>query len=359
MKFAHFSHVWNKPGMTPAQRYQQLWDELALCDEHGFDYAFAVEHHFRPYEALMPAPAVYCAMAAAHTKRLRIGPMGYIVPLYDPLRIVEEAAVLDNVLGGRLELGLVSGIAPDYFTPYKADFQNRRAITNEALSFVKTAFSAEGKFSFNGQFHQYEDLQLSVRPVQKPYPPMWIESRDPPTLELLAREGIHTGYVFFMPRPEVAPRYREYLRLWQQAGHADKPNTSYWTLVYVDETDEIAIEKIKPHFEHAFTRVFSVREVDGVMKPQLAENAERRGEHSSAEIARHLTDVEYLIDRNLVFVGSPTTVARSIQRAAEEGMFNTLLCELNFGALGDADLKRSIKLFGTEVIPALRGVEPF
>ena len=86
MKFAHFSHVWNKPGMSPAQRYDQLWDELALCDQHGFDYAFAVEHHFRPYEALMPTPSIYCAAAAAHTKRMRIGPMGYIVPLYDPLR---------------------------------------------------------------------------------------------------------------------------------------------------------------------------------------------------------------------------------------------------------------------------------
>ncbi len=150
MKFAHFSHVWNKPNMTPAQRYQQLWGELALCDEKGFDYAFAVEHHFRPFEALMPTPSVYCAAAATHTKRLRIGPMGYIVPLYDPLRIAEEAAVLDNVLGGRLELGLVSGIAPDYFGPYHADFQNRRAITNEALSFVKTALGADGRFSFNG-----------------------------------------------------------------------------------------------------------------------------------------------------------------------------------------------------------------
>jgi len=91
----------------------------------------------------------------------------------------------------------------------------------------------------------------------------------------------------------------------------------------------------------------------------LAENAARRGEHDSAEIARHLTDVDYLVDRNLAFVGSPTTVARNIRRAAEEGVFNTLLCELNFGAMSDEDLKRSIRLFGTEVIPALRGFEPF
>lgn len=359
MKFAHFSHVWNKPNMTPAQRYQQLWDELALCDEHGFDYAFVVEHHFRPYEALMPTPSVYCATAAAHTRRLRIGPMGYVVPLYDPLRIVEEAAVLDNVMGGRLELGLVSGIAPDYFAPYKADYENRRAITQEALSIVKTAFSTEGRFSFNGKFHQYQDLQLSVKPLQKPHPPMWIESRDPPTLQLLAQEGIHTGYVFFSPRQEMATRYREYVRLWQQAGHSKKPNTSYWVLVYVDETDEIAVERAKPHFVHAFSKVFGVREVDGVFKPQLAENAERRGDYAAAEIARHLTDLDYLLERNLAFVGSPAAVARNMRRAAEEGMINTMLCELNFGSMSDEDLRRSIALFGTQVIPALRAFEPF
>jgi alkanesulfonate monooxygenase SsuD/methylene tetrahydromethanopterin reductase-like flavin-dependent oxidoreductase (luciferase family) len=359
MKFAHFSHVWNKPGMTPAQRYQQLWDELALCDEEGFDYAVAVEHHFRPYEALMPTPSVYCAAAAAHTKRLRIGPMGYIVPLYDPLRILEEAAVLDNVLGGRLELGLVSGIAPDYFEPYHADYANRRAITHEALALVRTAFSAEGRFSYDGEFHQYHDLQLSVRPLQKPHPPIWIESRDPQTLQLLAQEGVHTGYVFFTSRTEVAPRYREYLSQWQRAGHPDKPNTSYWSLMYVDETDELAVERVRPHIEHAFTKVFGVREVDGVLKPQLAENAERRGDHAAAEVARHITDVDYLLERNLIFVGSPSTVARNIRRAAEEGMINTLLCELNFGFMSDEELKRSITLFGSQVIPALRAFEPF
>src|SRR5581483_6413038 len=203
----------------------------------------------------------------------------------------------------------------------------------------------------NGAFHQYQNLQLSVRPLQKPHPPIWIESRDPTTLELLAREGIHTGYVFFMPKDEVAPRYREYVRLWREAGHAETPNVSYWTLVYVDETDEAALAHAQPHFEHAFTKVFGVREVDGVLRPQLAENAERRGEHASAEIARHVTDVEYLIDRNLAFVGSPETVARNIRRAAEEGLINTLLCELNYGAMTDEEIRRSITLFGTRVIP--------
>ncbi|HEX6511812.1 MAG TPA: LLM class flavin-dependent oxidoreductase, partial [Chloroflexota bacterium] len=159
MKFAHFSHVWNRPGMTPGQRYELLWRELALADELGFDFGFAVEHHFSPVESWMASPAVYCAGAAARTKRLRIGPMGYIVPLYDPLRIVEETAILDQVLKGRLEIGLVSGILQRFFQPYKADFQNRRLLTEEALALIKAAFASPAPFSFEGPVHSYEDVQ--------------------------------------------------------------------------------------------------------------------------------------------------------------------------------------------------------
>ena len=135
MKFAHFSHVWNKPGMTAAERYRQLWRELALADDCGFDFGFCVEHHFNPNESWMPSPSIYCAAAAAHTTRLRVGTMGFVAPLYDPIRIAEDAAVLDNIANGRLELGLVSGIVPDFFAPYRADFQNRRAITHEVGGF--------------------------------------------------------------------------------------------------------------------------------------------------------------------------------------------------------------------------------
>src|SRR5262247_3811404 len=120
MKFAHFSHVGNKPGMTVAERYEQLWRELETCDELGFDFGFTVEHHFNPNESWMPSPAIYCTGAAGRTRKMRHGPMGFVVPLYDPLRIAEDAAVLDNVLNGRLELGLVSGIVPDFFGPYRA-----------------------------------------------------------------------------------------------------------------------------------------------------------------------------------------------------------------------------------------------
>jgi alkanesulfonate monooxygenase SsuD/methylene tetrahydromethanopterin reductase-like flavin-dependent oxidoreductase (luciferase family) len=359
MKFAHFSHVWNKPGMNAAARYEQLWRELAACDELGFDFGFCVEHHFNPNESWMPSPSIYSAAAAMRTRRLRIGTMGYIAPLYDPLRIVEDVAVLDNVLNGRLELGLVSGIVPDFFAPYGADFQNRRANTHEALAIIKKALASEGAFSFAGASRQYQNVTLGVKPLQKPHPPIWIHSRDADTLALLAHEGVHTGYLFLVPRNEVASRYREYLRLWNEARHPGKPNIGYWVLVYVDETDEKAVAKAKPYFEHCFTKVFGTRADGGIGYLRLAENHAKRGNPGGAEIARHAIDVEFLRARNLAFVGSPKTVIEQIKAAASEGVFNTVMAEFNIGNIAEADLMRSINLFGTEVLPALRDFEPY
>ena len=152
MKFAHFSHVWAKAGLNPAQRYEQLWRELESCDELGFDYGFCVEHHFRPDESLMSAPQLYTLAAGARTKRIRLGGMGHIVPLHHPLRLAEELAIADQMIGGRLEVGLVPGILPAYFAPFKVDYAPRREVTLEFARFLKTVYTERASFDFDGRF---------------------------------------------------------------------------------------------------------------------------------------------------------------------------------------------------------------
>ena len=139
MEFAHFSHVWAKPGMNPHKRYEQLWRELRLCDELGFDYSFCVEHHFRPDESWMSSPSLYAVAAGMRTRRIRIGPMGYVVPLYHPLRLAEEIAIVDQMLGGRMELGLVPGINADYFKPFGLDYNLRKSPTLEFVDYLRAA----------------------------------------------------------------------------------------------------------------------------------------------------------------------------------------------------------------------------
>ncbi len=361
MKFAHFSHVWAKPDMTPHQRYEQLWRELQVCDDTGFDYAFCVEHHFRPDESLMSSPSLFCVGAGARTKRLRIGPMGYIVPLYHPLRLAEEIAIVDQMLGGRMELGLVPGITAPYFIPFEVDHGKRKSPTLEFVPYLKAAFG-EQPFSFKGECHSTKSAKLAVLPMQKPYPEMWMQSRDPQTLEFCAEHGINTGYFIVFPRLEAAPRYRKYLADWQKAGHTRKPKIAYSLPVYVDETDEIAIEKALFRASRAYSGFLKEPEPGETFEQRLNAFADMfiaRGEAGAAKIFLNIFDPDYILKNDLVFIGSPKTVAEKIHKAASEGLFNTFLGEFNFADLPEEDLMRSIRLFGEKVIPALKDFEPF
>ena len=279
MKFAHFTHIWAKPNMTPHDRYEQLWRELQLCDELGFDQSFCVEHHFRPDESWMSSPSLYAVGAGARTKRMRIGPMGYIVPLYHPLRLAEEIAIVDQMLGGRMELGLVPGIDPDYFRPFGLDYGQRKSPTLEFVDYMRAAFGETQPFSYHGQEFHTDNAQISVMPAQRPHPPLWMMSRDPQTLEFCAKHGVNPGYFLVYPRSDAAPRYRKFLQDWQRTGWPDKPNIAYCSVVYVDDTDEKAIDNALFRASRAY---------EGFLKPgKPGETFEERArEHAKMFVGR-------------------------------------------------------------------------
>ena len=362
MKFAHFSHIWAKPGMTPHQRYEELWRELELCDDLGFDYSFCVEHHFRPDESWISSPSLYAVGAGARTKRLRIGPMGYIVPLYHPLRLVEEIAIVDQMLGGRMECGLVPGISAEYFKPFGLDYSFRKSPTLEFVDYMRAAYGDKQPFSFHGDNHKTESAEISVQPFQKPHPPLWMMSRDPQTLEFCATNGINPGYFLIYPRKDAAPRYVKFIEDWGKAGHARKPNIAYCTIVHVDDTDEKALDVALKRAARAYEGFLPHPKPGETFEERVREHAKKfigRGEPGASEIMANLFDADYLMKHELVFIGSPETVAAKIHAAAKAGLFNVFLGEFNFSDLPQADLMRSIKLFGDKVIPALRDYEPF
>jgi alkanesulfonate monooxygenase SsuD/methylene tetrahydromethanopterin reductase-like flavin-dependent oxidoreductase (luciferase family) len=363
MKFAHFSHIWAKPGMTPHQRYEELWRELQLCDDLGYDYGFCVEHHFRPDESWISSPSLYAVGAGARTKRLRIGPMGYIVPLYHPLRLAEEIAVVDQMLGGRMECGLVPGINADYFRPFGLNYDLRKTPTLEFVSYLRAAFGETQPFSFSGDnFHTAEPTTLAVQPVQKPHPPLWMMSRDPRTLEFCAANGVNPGYFLVYPRADAAPRYRVFLDNWTKAGWKQKPQIAYCTLVYVDETDQKATDVALARAARAYEGFLPPPKPGETFDERVREHSKKfigRGEPGASEIMRNLFDADYLMKHELVFIGSADTVARKLRAAAETGVFNVFLGEFNFSDVPADDVMRSIRLFGERVIPVLRGYEPF
>ena len=166
----------------------------------------------------------------------------------------------------------------------------------------------------------------------------------------------------WFPRAEAAPRYRKFLADWKAAGWSCAPKIAYCTVVYVDETDDKAIDV-------ALAR--AARAYEGFLPPprpgqtfdqryaMLLERFKGRGEPGASEIMAHLFDADYQMKHDLVFIGSVETVTQKIRAAAEHGLFNTFMGEFNFADLPEPDLMRSIRLFGEEVMPALRAYEPF
>ena len=274
----------------------------------------------------------------------------------------KSSRIADQMLGGRLDIGLVPGITPRIFGPFGVDFESRREVTLEYVKFLRAAFAETPTFSFHGKHHHAENVALSVKPVQKPCPPLWIETRDTATLEFCAREGVNVGYFLISPREDCAPKYRKYLENWKKAGHTGKPNIAYSTVVYVDETDEkarkIALAEAGQAYRGFLPETDDPAELQR-FKQEHAQHFIERGEIGAADIALHLLDADWLLAHDLILIGSPDTVARKLKKIASEGVFDTFFGEFNFSNLGEADVLRSIRLFGEKVMPQLRDFEPF
>jgi alkanesulfonate monooxygenase SsuD/methylene tetrahydromethanopterin reductase-like flavin-dependent oxidoreductase (luciferase family) len=266
------------------------------------------------------------------------------------------------MLGGRMELGLVPGINPDYFRPFGLDYGQRKSPTLEFVEYLRAAFGETQPFSFHGHDFHTDNALISVPPVQRPHPPLWMMSRDPQTLEFCATHGINPGYFLVYPRADAAPRYRKFLADWQAAGRTNKPSIAYCTVVYVDETDDKALEMASFRASRAYEGFLAPAKPGETFEERAREHAKMfvgRGEPGASEIMQHLFDADYLLKNDLVFIGSPDTVAAKLRAAAEAGVFNVFLGEFNFADLPEEALMRSIRLFGEKVIPALRGYEPF
>lgn len=126
---------------TPGERYANAAEAIVHAEQHGFDSAWVAQHHFHRDEGGLPAPLVFLAYVAARTTRIRLGTGIITLPLENPIRAAEDAAVLDLLSGGRLELGTGSGGTPSSFTAFGYDVKDKNAIYEQHLALFRTALS--------------------------------------------------------------------------------------------------------------------------------------------------------------------------------------------------------------------------
>ncbi len=133
----------NDPAADPAQQYEAGLQLLEAADRLGIDSAWITSHHFGSDKGTIPSPLLYLAAAAERTKRIRLGAAVVVLPLENPIRVAEDAAIADMMARGRLQLGLGSGLENWAFEAFGIDWDERHALFDEKLATLRQVLAGE------------------------------------------------------------------------------------------------------------------------------------------------------------------------------------------------------------------------
>ena len=341
MQFGIFDWLDRGPGDV-GEQYEQRLRLLEYADQAGYAIYHLAEHHGTPL-GLAPSPALFLSAAAQRTRRIRLGPLVYIVPLYNPMRLAEEICMLDQLSGGRLELGVGRGSTPYELQMLGLDVSESRGRYEEAMDVVLAALTT-GEVTYAGRYYSFERSRLELRPVQRPYPPLWYPTSNPDTIPWVAEHGYQTLWSFNTPTLEETRRRLEIYQRHFPASrdnprrvnpHLSEPKYGIVRKVYLAETDAEAIRVARealPHFRDNFSFLWELND-----------------QHHHYE---NLSDFDSCLDRGVLFAGSPATVRDRLTAFLQGTGGNYFGACFAWGSLTPEQVMRSMALFTTEVIPA-------
>ena len=157
---------------SEAQAYQNMLEQVDRAEALGFEGVWLTEHHFQYYGGLVPAPPILAAAIAQRTRRIRLGMAVTLLPFHRPVRVAEDLAMVDILSGGRLDWGVGRGFLNWEYQNLGVAVEESRDRFAECLDIVLKAWT-EDSFTDQGRFHQYRDLSVVPRPIQRPHPPIW------------------------------------------------------------------------------------------------------------------------------------------------------------------------------------------
>ncbi len=365
-----------------ADLYNRYLDEKVYAEEMGFDGLMLNEHHSTPF-CMGGVMNVEAAILARITKRAKIVLLGNVLPIWeDPLWLAEELAEIDMISRGRLVTGWVRG------TGRESVAHNSQAPFNwerfqEAHDFVVKAWSTPGPFRWEGEHYQYRYVNPWARPYQEPHPQIWIPgvmSRN--TVAWCAKQR----YPYIMLATELEPTKKSfdyYDEVAQEQGYeAGTQHHGYLFKVHVDETEELAEEAGRkyiagpanpflegnqgqvranlqnlPGLTSRTSLLPTVSTFAAASRGRQQEDAPATASAPSADSqdqADFLGTYEEQVNKYSIISGTPKTVLPKIKHVLETLRPGSIFFWDGDGAMNHEDSMRSLRLFGEEVIPAVR-----
>ncbi|MGQ0584157.1 MAG: LLM class flavin-dependent oxidoreductase [Reyranella sp.] len=334
MKFGVFDHM-DRAGADLGRQFEDRLKLIELYERAGFHAYHLAEHHATPL-GMAPSPSVFLAAVAQRTKTLRFGPLVYTLNLYHPLRLIDEICMLDQMSGGRLELGVGRGISPYEVGYYGVDPATGPERFAELLAVVLKGLTGR-RLNHDGKYFSFKDVPMEMQPVQRPHPPLWYGANSLESADRLAEQGLNV--VVGMKADGVGAFSARYRAAWNMLGHDETalPFIGLSRHIVVGDSDREAQGMAKRAYALWYDALIHLWRAHGVGLPRQMIPA----------------DFEGALAGGYIVAGSPATVRDRLKHDNEVAGINYCLCRLAFGDLSLEESSRSVQLFARDVMPAL------
>jgi len=334
MKFGIFDWVEASATLSPAEVFEHKLQLAAAADKAGLHGMFLAEHQGTPL-SIDGSPSVLLSAMIQRTARLRLGALTFCLPWYDPYRFYNEICMLDQMSGGRLELGVGRGVSPIESLIFGLkNIEESRARYREALDVFFDACKQE-TLKYRGL-----EVELHNKPVQKPWPPLWFPSSNRESIEFTARHGYHTALMAKVA--DCKPLFDEYREIWQRHRQDPGRHNAHVAAPFLAKTQHLVIADTEAQAEKLGLQAFEA------WKGHIHHLTRKAGRPDVHKIEPFAADSPVRL-----IAGTPRTVLEQLREAIRVTGMNYLLCVLSFGDIAPQQALRSLELFSGEVMPEL------
>lgn len=339
VEFGLFDWIDRAPGSL-GDLYESRLKLIELADQAGFYGYHLAEHHGTPL-GMAPSPSIFFAALAQRTARIRFSPMAFLLPMYHPVRLIEEVCMLDHLSNGRVELGISRGVSPYEIRCFNVDPDQSREIFTEALEVFRAGMCNE-VLDYSGKHFEFHDVPMAIKPLQRPYPPLWYPSFSEAGVTYAAQHGFN--FMSLGPPSlvtQLMARYREVAAahandITRFNGHVAVPKLGAMRQIYIAESDAAALAVAKPAYADWYQSITQL----------WHENADHAYDNFFAW--------EPCLAGETILIGSVAKVREQIQQLVAEGGINYFVGSFAWGSLSPAQSRRSLELFIEEIMPALQ-----
>jgi alkanesulfonate monooxygenase SsuD/methylene tetrahydromethanopterin reductase-like flavin-dependent oxidoreductase (luciferase family) len=334
LQFGIFDHL-DSDGTPLGDMLETRLKLVELMDREGFYGFHMAEHHSTPL-GWVPSPSVFVSAAIQRTKRLRIGPLVYVLPMYHPLRVYEEVCMLDHMSKGRLMFGVGRGAAVVEHQRYGIDPAQAPAMYHEAFAVIMKAYESD-ILNFEGKFYNFKDYLVQSKPVQRPHPPVWYGAPNADAVGWAAPNSVNV--VSLGPAARARAITDRYRKDWAELGRkaSEIPMMGITRHIVVAQSDAEAKAMARPAYaiwREAIEMLWKRSGANFPLTPVYPANFDE------LEAIGH------------GIAGSPATVRDYIGKLQQESGVNYVLGQMMFGNLSFEQASHSISLFAREVVPA-------